>query len=120
FVETRASNQLNVMRISRAGITIDPPFSASGAMVIKALSSAVISKDLIPVTVGIPSTTADVAFTIAGGGFRKHLDRDVTAQSRIPRSIYLPHTAGAKSGEDFIRAQTTTRSQSHWCENARL
>jgi hypothetical protein len=26
----------------------------------------------------------------------KHLNRDITVQSRIPRSIHLPHTAGAE------------------------
>ena len=43
----------------------------------------------------------------------QHLDRHVALQSRVARAIDFAHAAGADRGDDFIRAETSARSERH-------
>ena len=43
---------------------------------------------------------------IGRDGLRKHLDRDVPLELRVPRPIHLPHPARAEGREDLVGAQT--------------
>jgi hypothetical protein len=54
------------------------------------------------------------AFGVGGESGRQHLDRDVAAETRIPRSIDLALAACAKRRKDFIRTETGARVEGHW------
>jgi catechol 2,3-dioxygenase-like lactoylglutathione lyase family enzyme len=53
------------------------------------------------------------AIGIEGKQLRQNFDRDVAIQPRIARAIHLAHSAGTYQRQDFVRAETSTRSQSH-------
>jgi hypothetical protein len=42
----------------------------------------------------------------------KHLDRDVTLQSRVARAVHFAHTAGVDRGKDFASAALIVDSPS--------
>src|SRR6185295_18061438 len=44
---------------------------------------------------------------------RKHLDRDVASQARVPRPVHLAHRSGAERGQDLIRAETSAGGKQH-------
>ena len=50
---------------------------------------------------------------ICRNGLRQNLDRDLPLQVRIGGAIDLTHAAHADLGGDFIRAESSTRSESH-------
>ena len=52
---------------------------------------------------------------IIGEEVGKDLDRDVTLQLRVSRAIDLPHAAGPKGGEDFVRAEAGTGGEGTNC-----
>ena len=45
------------------------------------------------------------AIGIVGDGGQQHLDRDVAIQLGVAGAIDRPHSTGAESGEDFVRAE---------------
>ena len=57
-------------------------------------------------------------FGITRNRVRKHLDGDVAIERGIVRPVDLAHTACAKQGGDFIRAEAGTEGERHgkWLE----
>jgi hypothetical protein len=53
------------------------------------------------------------ALGVPGEGCRQNLYGDVAPETRIARAIDLAHAPGAKSAQDFIRAETRTTSEHH-------
>ena len=50
---------------------------------------------------------------VVGEQLRQDLDRDVAIQPGVARAIDLAHPAGAKGGEDFVRAEASPGGQGH-------
>ena len=50
---------------------------------------------------------------IAGDTGRKDLDGDVPIETGVAGTVDLPHPAGTDGTDDFVRAQTCARRQSH-------
>ena len=46
---------------------------------------------------------------------RQDLQGDLTLQLRVRRAVYLAHAPHADLGDDFIRAEASTRSQGQSC-----
>ena len=42
---------------------------------------------------------------VAGDADGQHLDRDLTAQARVPRAVDLAHPARSQGGEDLVRTE---------------
>jgi len=51
------------------------------------------------------------AIGIAGEGVRKDLDRNLSLQLRVGRSIHQPHAAFADLGGDFVDAEASAGSK---------
>jgi hypothetical protein len=45
--------------------------------------------------------------------FWQDLDRDIAAESGIPRSIHCTHATGAEGGDNFIRAEARSWGKCH-------
>jgi hypothetical protein len=58
---------------------------------------------------------AGPAIRVPGDVGRQHLQRDVPAQARVARPVYLPHSARPERPGDFIRAETSAGGQPHPC-----
>ena len=51
------------------------------------------------------------AFGIGGERVRQDLDRDLTTQRRVRRSVHLPHAALADRRDDFVDAEARAGGQ---------
>src|SRR5438477_13117907 len=45
--------------------------------------------------------------------FGHHLERNVAREPRIPRAVYLAHTAGAQPADDFVRSNRGANRNGH-------
>lgn len=60
---------------------------------------------------------AGEAFSICGKPCRQNLQRDVTAEFRIPRPVDLSHSACADRGNNLVRTEPSTWGEGHFfCE----
>jgi hypothetical protein len=50
---------------------------------------------------------------IGGQPLRQDLDRDISAEPGIPRSIHLTHAAGTKGGDNLIGAEARSWGKGH-------
>jgi hypothetical protein len=46
---------------------------------------------------------------------REDLQRDITIELGVPRAVDLPHAAGAKRGEDLVRAEARSERKRQCC-----
>jgi hypothetical protein len=56
---------------------------------------------------------AHEAFWVVRDGREQNLDRDFATQFRIARAIDFAHASDAQRGDDFVRTEASTGSESH-------
>ena len=56
---------------------------------------------------------ADPVFFTFQGLFRQDLDRDLAAETRVPRPVNLPHPSRAEGRKDFVRTEAGSGRKSH-------
>ena len=56
------------------------------------------------------------AFGVRGHVGRQHLERDVTTEAAIARTVHLAHAARAERGDDLVLTEPGSRGKEH-CQN---